>query len=193
MVVSFSVMAHPSREKHFPYLKSKLGEDVPFAICKGKGIWENCKAAWRLHDKRAKYHCVIQDDAIIGKNFKEEAEKVILSKPGRAFSFYFGNRKKFKDMAEQGMRDGGVTMGWVSWGVAVCLPTDKIEPMIAFAERLPERYKRHDDTMIAKYLSSMQIPVFYPMPSLIDHRADEKSLMESDAGGGRHAYRFIGE
>ncbi|MFA5391718.1 MAG: hypothetical protein WC331_09890, partial [Candidatus Omnitrophota bacterium] len=46
--LSVSIMAHPSREDFFPYLRERLG-DVPMAIDRGVGIWENCKNAWRLH------------------------------------------------------------------------------------------------------------------------------------------------
>lgn len=185
-------MAHPKRKRHFPYLREKLG-DVPFSIDGGWGIWENCKRAWALHDPSADYHLVVQDDAIICRNFFEEAEKVMLSKPGYAYSFYFGNRKRLADLSAKALKEGGCEMYWISWGVAICLPTTIIRDLPKFCDRLPLRYRKHDDTMIAKYVNHLRIPVWYPVPSLIDHRADEKSLMSSDPGGGRKAYRFLGE
>lgn len=191
MKISISVMAHPSREKYFNYLKEKLG-DVPFSIDGGWGIWENCKRAWLMFDPNADYHLVIQDDAIIGKNFFKNIRKEIENHSDHAFSFYFGNRKRFEDIAKKAEKNGGISMGWVSWGVAICVPTNQIKKMLEYCDKLPERYKKHDDTMIAKYLESIKMPVWYPMPSLVDHRL-EKSLVESDLNGGRKAYKFIGE
>lgn len=195
MKLSISIMAHESRERYFNYLREKLG-DVPFSIDKigeeNIGIWENCKRSWKLYDKNADYHVVIQDDAIIGNDFINKAIKEIEAHPGNAFSFYFGNRKRFKETAEKADKQNGITMHWLSWGVAICLPVNQIEKMIKYCDKLPERLKKHDDTMIANFLKSIKMPVWYPMPSLVDHR-NEDTLMNSDLEGGRKAYKFIGE
>jgi len=191
MKLSISVMAHPSREKFIPYLKEKLG-DIPVSMDNGIGIWENCKNAWRLHDKTADYHVVIQDDAIIGKDFYNKAIKEISEHPGKAFSFYFGNRKTLEESAKRAEQNNGIEMGWISWGVAICLPIKIIPDMIQYCDKLPLRLKKHDDTMIANFLRYKKITTWYPIPSLVDHRL-EKSLVETDKSKGRKAYKFIGE
>ena len=75
--LSISVMAHPSREKYFGYLKERLG-DIPFAIdTESKGVWENCKRAWKLYDPMADFHLVVQDDAIVCDDFLEKANATL--------------------------------------------------------------------------------------------------------------------
>ena len=191
MKLSISIMMHPTRKKNIPYLKGKLG-DIPIAMDNKNEIWDTCSRAWKLYDKNADYHCVIQDDGIIGNDFYNRAIKEIEAHPNHAFSFYYGNRKEHREVARQGITKGGVKTDWISWGVAICLPTKHIESMIDFCNKLPDGYKKHDDTMIAKYLQSIKMPVWYPLPSLVDHRT-ENTLIDENGAVGRKAYKFIGE
>jgi uncharacterized protein YlaI len=186
MRMSISVMAHPSREKFFPYLKEKLG-DVPFSIDNGMGVWKNCKAAWAMHDPTADFHVVIQDDAIICENFKEIAERTISRNEEYAYGFYFGNRRNLRKAADEGMKRGFIISGWSTWGLALCLPTKIIGEMIKVCDRMEGD---HDDTKIARFLKHKGIKTFFPMPSLIDHRIGEKSLVK-DTAMGRRAWYFI--
>lgn len=182
---------HPSRSKFLPYLKGKLG-DVPVAMDDGHGIWENRKKAMLL-TLDGDYSLVIQDDAIIGKNFYENVEREISAHPDQAYSFYFGNRKNMLDGARRALKNGGINMGWLSWGLAICLPTRIIPDLIKFGDGV-SGYDRHDDTKIAQFLAKIKMNVWYPMPSLVDHRWQEKSLMENSEGvKKRVAFKFIGE
>ncbi len=183
---SLSIMAHPSREKYFRYLKDKLG-NVPFSIDTGFGIWENRKRATLMYDKNAKFHIVLQDDAIIGKNFIKNAEN-ILKDSDMAYSFYFGNRKSFKKIGENGLADGKIVSEWLNWGLAICVPTKIIPEMIDYCDKMKIK---NDDTRIAKFLRKKLIKICYPIPSLIEHRQDEESLVGDVRG--RKAMYFIGE
>lgn len=192
--VSASIMMHPSRTQYRDYLLDKLVDfgKVKISMDRGLGILDTSRRAWEMFDKDSDYHLVIQDDAVIGKNFKENVLKQIEKKPTHAFSFYFGNRKRFYRTARLAAAQGGVEMNWLSWGVAICLPTMIIPEMLEFLGEITGKLENHDDTAIAHYLKKIELPVWYPMPSLVDHR-NEKSLVESDPGGGRRAYKFIGE
>lgn len=187
-------MAHPSRSKFFPYLRKKLGK-VPFAIDKGYGIWENAKKAWGLHKSDSDYHIVIQDDAIIGKDFLKNAKEHLKKYPNHAHCFYYGKRKNEKIMnaAKKGIKNGGVEMDKLNWGVAVCLPKKIIPGMLKFCDSLKILHN-HDDSRISQYLQKISMKIWYPLPSLIDHRWDEKSLMGNCEGvKKRQAFKFIGE
>ncbi len=187
-------MMHPSRTQHKDYLLDKLSDfgNVKISMDNGNGILDTCKRAWEMYDNQANYHLVVQDDAIIGKNFRINVLKQIDKHPDHAFSFYFGNRKRFLETAKKADINGGIEMWWISWGVAICLPTKIIPGLLNFFPTIKGHLTKHDDTVIANYLAKIKMPVWYPMPSLVDHR-DEKSLVESDPGGGRRAYKFIGE
>jgi hypothetical protein len=193
MKIAVSIMAHPKRLKYIPYLIKKLG-DVPIVIDLKNDIWDTRKRAMQICDRSANYVLVIQDDAIIGKDFYKNVEKEIREHPGNAYSFYFGNRKKLLEKAKKAEKQNGILMGWVSWGVAICLPMNIIDDLMQWCDKnIHLRYRKHDDTMIAKYLCAKRINTWYPIPSLVDHRTEERSLVDSQVGGGRRAYKFIGE
>ena len=189
MNISISIMAHPSRKEFFTYLKERLG-DVPISIDEGCGIWENCKQDWRLHDPKADYHIVIQDDAIVCDNFIELATKAITDgkEKGCVTSLFFGKRKLLQDIAEKGIKDGFVIRDMLHWGIAVCLPVNLIEEMISYGNT---KNIDQDDTRISYFLQSKKIKIYYPIPSLIDHRHGE-SLVK-DPGKFRSAYKYIDE
>ena len=185
--LSISIMAHPSREEHFEYLKKELG-DVPFSIDDGCGLWENCKRAWKLHDPESEYHVVIQDDAIICKGFREKAES-ILNLNSIAYSFYWGHRYRhtFRERNESGLKNGFIVDTMPHWGIAICIPTNLISEMIDFCDKLDIK---QDDERIAQFLKSKGIKIYFPIPSLIEHRWWEHSLV-GNVGSARRALKFI--
>lgn len=191
--LSISVMAHPSRKEYFNYLREKLG-DVPFLIDEeSRGTAWNCERAWRAYDPSADYHVVIQDDAIIGKDFKDKAMKLInevINEHGKiAFNFYYGTRAKFREEAAEALKRGYIIKERPHWGVAICLPTCEIENMLKFWNTVSNP---QDDKRISQFLKSRNIPVYFPIPSYIDHRHELTSLV-GDPGTMRKAFNFIGE
>lgn len=191
--MSVSVMAHPSRKEFFEYLKKELGKDTPFVVdYKKQGVWETCKRAWRHHDPHADYHVVIQDDAILCKDFKKKAEEFLTAYTSdtdeRAFSFYFGNRLADLDQAREGKKKGYAIRSVPTWGVAICLPTYMIDSMLSYCDTL--KHIRQDDTRIGRFLRWRGTKVWFPIPSLVDHRTGLDSLV-GDPGKGRQARFFI--
>lgn len=182
-------MAHPSREKFFPHLKQMLGNDVPFSIdFKSAGVWPNCRQAWRLFDPMAEYHVVVQDDAIVCENFLVRAQEVIEKSGGdKAISFYFGKRGNMTEESAAALKRGFALRPSPTWGVAICLRTEWIMSMLEYADKLSNP---QDDYRIAAFLKHKKIATYFPMPSLVDHRQHEKSLV-GDPGTGRCAYSFI--
>lgn len=194
--LSISVMAHESRQEFFPYLAERLG-NPPFSIDKAWpeniGLWANCRRAWMMHDPEAVYHVVIQDDAIVCDNFKERAFDAIYSAIRKAetsrvaLSLYYGRRGNRLREAQLALERGYIMRQALNWGVAIVLPVDEIDRMIRVCDGLATT--KQDDARIGHYLHTEKIPVYYPMPSLIDHRSG-KSLV-GDPGENRHAYKFI--
>ena len=189
--LSISVMAHPSRKEYFDYLRENLG-DIPFLIDEeSMGTAWNCERAWKVYDPSANYHIVIQDDAIICKDFKNKAvkliEEVTKERSKIAFNFYYGTRARFRDEASEAMKRGYIIKERPHWGLAICIPTSEIENMLKFWNTVsnPE-----DDERISQFLKSRNIPVYFPIPSYIDHRHELKSLV-GDPGTMRKAYKFI--
>jgi hypothetical protein len=191
MMLSVSIMAHPQRAGFIDGLREKLGP-VPVSFDEGIGIWENCKRSWRLHPMDSEYHTVIQDDAIVCDHFQSMAVSAIrdarsvTGSDWPALSFFFGKRKMMQEVAKKGLRDGHITKSMLHWGLAVCLPVRLIDEMIAYGDKLKIK---QDDARISKFLLSRKIPVYYPMPSLVDHRIGESLV--GDPGRARNAYAYI--
>lgn len=190
-------MAHPSREEFFPYLKEKLG-DVPFAIdTEGKGEWDTCKRAWMMYDPEAEWHVVIQDDALICKEFVCVAVDVIkrakevLRTDNYACNFYYGYRRSARQEGEDAFKRGYWINKYPKWGVAICIQTKYIKEMVNFGDTDigSPRWGTRDDERIGAFISSKKMPIYFPMPSIVDHRHG-KSLV-GDPGENRGAYKFI--
>ena len=188
MKISIAIMAHPSREKFFPYLREKLG-DIPFSIDEtGIGVWESRKRATLMFDPTADYHLVLQDDAIICENFKELAEKTIGNNGKYVYNFYYGRRRNRVKEAKHGEKKGYVISDKVTWGVAICFPTKLIPEMIKYCDKLTAP---QDDHRIGLFVRHKGIKVYFPIPSLIEHRAEEESLVGNAFSPGRKAAYFI--
>lgn len=156
------------------------------SVDQGCGIAANCANAWSLRNPCADFHFVIQDDAILCNNFRERVSELIHRLHQRqAFSLYMGVRANLS--AEH---EAAAKRGWWSsslrWGVAVGLKSALIPRMLrAFHSyaNVPQ-----DDARIKRFLNSQNIHVYYPLPSLVDHRPGQSLV--GDPGTGRHAYFF---
>ena len=194
-ILSVSVMAHPSRKKYFPYLKERLDGAI-FSIDRERiGVWPNCRRAWLLRDPKALFHVVIQDDAIVCDNFRIRAEKVIsdtfriMGNKHFAISFYHGNKEEFADDARLALKRGYTVRSRPGWGIAICLPTAVIHDLIRECDTFSEP---QDDERITRFLLNRNMEVYFPMPSLIDHRTiDETPSLVGDHGEDRRAFAFI--
>lgn len=190
MIASVSVMAHPKRAHLFAGLRKELG-DVPFAVDHGRGLWDNFKAAWRLHDPTAKYHIVVQDDARLCRSFRARAQgfiKRVAAQRPYGFCFYYGRHRRYLARAKEN-KTGVIYLEEMRWGVAMAMPVCLIEDMIAFGER--ERPKKAVDALLGRFLASRGIRVAYPIPSLVDHHSEEPSLVGNASDIRRVAFRFI--
>lgn len=188
-MMSISIMAHPKRKEWVEELQAQLGGVVPVSYDTGFGIIENCKRAWESHNRHARYHLVLQDDAILCRDFRKRAEAVIghvmASSGGLPISFYAGSRPYLLPRLRKAEKTK-VMFGPLWWGVAVCLPVCHVRPMLRLYSSLSAA---QDDSRIRHYLSRVGLKVWYPIPSLVNHRKG-KSLV-GDPGEARVAYKFI--
>lgn len=180
-------MASKKRESWAKDLSSKLN-NCPIAFDPHPrfnigNIWENCQRAWKLIDKTKKWGLVIQDDAILCKDFLEKVEKHLekADELNCAIQFYVGNTAQYQEQFEQDLHKGYTTRQDLAWGVAIALKTEWIDEMIAFGNSYGGW---QDDIKIKHFLLKKQIPTYFPLPGLIDHRQEEEnpSLVRSKDG-----------
>jgi len=179
----------PTREHLVKKIQNILG-DIPVSYDTGKGIWDNRVKSMLMFDPNCEFHCVLQDDAIPCEDFYNEVDKIVTEQ--KAYSLYFGNRKNMQDIGLKAIENGGVEMDWLSWGVAIVLPTKIIPSLIKYWEGKRSLLK-NDDTRIARYLKEIGMNVYYPIPSLVEHNHLEKSIIDpTGEHKNRKAFKFKG-
>lgn len=168
-------MAHPSRKEWAEDLAKQL--DCPIYWDTDNVIWNTCKGAWTLAPNDSDYHFVIQDDAILCRDFKDKVNGFVedsLAKHGEtAFQLYFGGGRYLKQRKK---REEAIELGYYkqrksAWGVAIGMPTRLIPEMVLFGD---SHYAWQDDTKIKYFLMSQHLHTVFPIPCLVNHRPPEE-------------------
>lgn len=193
LCLSASIMGHPDRGQQIADLLIALGDlNVPISLDaegapsgNADRVWRNARAAWLMHDPQADWHVLIQDDALVCRDLLAGLEAALEHVPGEhaIVSGYLGGGRRvpprWASMAEKADAAGAA---WVRaqklmWGVCIAVPVRYIDEMIRFADR---RAGVPDDMRVAGWVSRTQREVWYPWPSLVDHR-DVPSLTKHHA------------
>jgi hypothetical protein len=174
-------MAHPDREEMVRRLLAALDRPVPVhwdsegpPSGSGDRVWRTARAAWSLADPEADWHVLIQDDAIPCRDLLAGLERALkYVPPDEVVSPYLGTGRNVPRRWEA-MTSAADTAGstWVRsrkvmWGVCLVLPVAAIPEMLVYADR---RAGVPDDMRVAGWAEKTGREVWYPWPSLVDHR-----------------------
>jgi hypothetical protein len=200
MNITVAVMAHPKRKeqaealalqlKKYPFMDVTISYDGVDAHTH-QDEWNNGKRALMAGIDRGEWHCVVQDDAILTPNFYENLEGAIANVPTRSLiSLYTGMPRPLGSRVKRAVakvNDETFLSFWLlMWGVGILLPSGHIKHVIEHCEDRTEPY----DTRIGIAYQRNMLPVYYTMPSLVDHNDDMDSLLDhGKAGGARVAHR----
>lgn len=194
--ISAAIMAHPDRSRFVTELRSKLDRDVPVVWDERNDRWDTGSRAMAVYDPTATHHLVLQDDAVIPHDLLAGLEKALARVPDEAaLCLYFGKVKRSRTSIWRIINRTRADTSWVvtthlNWGVGIVLPTRHIKEMLSWANMRSDI--ANYDIRIGRWLQHNRIPVYYPWPSLVDHR-NSPSLVPGRNGRGRRAYAFIGE
>jgi hypothetical protein len=183
MKISIAIMAHPSRTAQAEALYSEL-QQYPFAAPQiiydqHNDEWTNGKKALQYGVGKGDWHVVIQDDAILTPDFYRNVENAIFAlRQKTLISLYTGTARPMArrvSNAVDSCKDGEwLRLNQLLWGVGIVLPTDHIEPMLEFVENIELQY----DNKIGEFYNLNGLPVYYCIPSLVDHNDDLGSLID---------------
>lgn len=185
--VSVVIMASRKRESWALELSKNLN-NCPIAFdphprFNTGNVWENCIRAWNMQDKSKEWSLVIQDDAILCKDFLNKAQKHFdrASKSQCAIQFYLGNNPQYEEQFKEFQKKGYLIQSELSWGVAIAMKTELIDKMITFGNTYDSW---QDDIKIKYFLINNKIQIYYPIPGLVDHRreSENESLVRSKDG-----------
>lgn len=201
MNITVAVMAHPKRReraealalqlKQYPFMDVSISYDGVDAGSHQEE-WDNGCRALMAGAQRGDWHVVIQDDAILTPNFYENVLGAAVNAPTKSLiSLYTGKPRPMGKRVETAVNkvndETWLTYILLMWGVGIMLPTGHIEHLIEFVADRTEPY----DTRIGIFYQRNMLPVYYTMPSLVDHDDDMDSLLDhGKAGGARVAHRL---
>lgn len=204
MVVTASIMAHESRADMARKLMFDLGksemariilDSITLSIQKGEANREN---EWKngreclLKGVDSDWHVVLQDDAVIGPNFLQNAYGSITQSPEKTLiSFYLGTGTPYPITVETSLRKAHAS-SWLShysllWGVGFAVPGSMIRDIVEFCDGLPEKVEY--DRKIGEYFRNQGKRVLYTNPSIIDH-LDGDTLLGRRKNVIRKAHRY---
>jgi hypothetical protein len=170
-MISYAVMAHPSRGHLVGPLMDRLGVAARVIYDQGKGEWDTGRRALLAYDVEAEWHAVIQDDAILADRFVDALELVTAHAGEHPLGLYCGQVRPMPRVYSRAVAHAEkIGSPWLEhygprWGVAICLPTRFIPALVASADlyRHP-----HYDARVTRFFRMANVWARYPLPSL-DH------------------------
>lgn len=190
MNISITIMGHPKRDANIQALLIQLINmqrfcDVSVTLDSENSEWHTGKRALQAGiGKKSDWHVVIQDDVILTPDFYTNLVGCLNSLPTKTLlSLYTGTARPLAERVAAAVAktpDGGLLrFHQLLWGVGIAIPTDHIEPMLDFVENIALQY----DNRVGEFYCQNNLPVYYCIPSLVDHDDDTDTLL---AGHGRH-------
>lgn len=196
MNITACVMAHPKRRasaealalqlKKYPFMDVSISFDGTDEFSH-QSEWDNGKRALLKGINRGDWHIVVQDDAILCPDFYNNLVGAINAVPSKSIiSLYTGTARPMAKRVQAAV-DKAQYCSWIQfwmllWGVGIAIPSDHIEPMLEFVED-PVYADAQYDNKIGYFYNRNRLPVWYTMPSLVDHDDDMDTLL---GGHGRH-------
>ena len=181
LIYEVVVQAHEKRSHFFPYLRKELGEDTEFYIDRGRdgrggnlGTWGNRKRAYKEAKKNKPWILVIQDDALLCKDFLKKANDFLkkVDKTHKSVQFYNGSIK-LSEKQEEEIKEKGYYEDILIWGVAIAIKTELLTD--EFYQIGDSYYQDADDTKIQYFLKTKKLLTAYPMPCLVQHRSNKQT------------------
>jgi len=199
--LSSAIMAHPARAAFVDELRAGELAGVPVVWDERSDRWDTGRRSMLAFDPAATWHVVVQDDAIVCRDFLAGVELALgACEPSGPVAFYTGRVRPARVFVE-GMVCAADELGrrWLEfegpwWGVAVAVPTAMIPAMVEWGDR-NTKIPNYDRRMAAHF-DLIGATCRYSHPSLVDHRVggENPSLVPGRGNApSRTAFRFIGD
>ena len=145
---------------------------------------------------KAETGLVIQDDAIVCRDFLPTVEKVIAAHPDRITCLFIpgtphGGSRAMLDACARGRQWAELPRQGFVPCVAVIWPRADAETLLVYSDSRPfARGRTADDANVAEWAKITQRTVWMTVPSLVDHPDDVTSLAGQVAMNGRNPARI---
>lgn len=178
MKISIAVMGHPRRINQVNALEQQLAfmpfSSIDYVLDEINEEWHTGKRALQAGMGQGDWHVVIQDDAILTPYFYQNIDSAIKGlRTKTLFSLYTGTSRPLAQRVAAAVnksKDGDWLRHYqLFWGVGIVIPTDHIEPMLDFVKDIDGLQY---DNRIGEFYCRNGLPVYYCIPSLVDHDDD---------------------
>lgn len=182
--ISAAIMAHPSRAILVDDLRSQLDRDVPVVwdederrpgLGGGDRIWAVARQAWIAYDPQADWHVLLQDDALVCRDFMAGLEKALeFVDDGALVSPFLGKgRNVGPRWSTLGRLADAISATWIRsytplWGVCLVASVRCIDEMVAWCD---QQRRMPDDMRVGRWFQSQHRETWYTWPSLVDHHS----------------------
>lgn len=198
--LSAAVMAHPRRQHWIPGLLEELG-DVPVVWDLINHRWDTGRRSLLAHDPGATHHVIVQDDAILCKNFLRHVTRAAAAAGNATLGLYMGQPGlgptawRRERACQEALAKGSP---WIEgegpwWAVAIVVPVPLIKDLVTWGD-LNERSGRpidNFDRRISRWFTMKDVPCRYTLPCLVDHRpVKENPSLIPGRTDDRRAYDF---
>lgn len=171
MRVHIAVVAHVDRIDRGTALAQALGASLHLDDGR-RGAYGNHAAALAYGLARHASHVLtIEDDALPVPDFLALAYEAIARRPNDPIGFYVGKQRPRPHRVEWTVRKAEErSASWLVcnsllWGVATVFPAADIPGLLAYGTSSDKQY----DERVGDYYCSLERPVYYTWPSLVDH------------------------
>lgn len=121
---------------------------------------------------------VIEDDAVLCRDFIARAEAALAERPGEFVHFY--PRRAAAVLAlQRGERWYSTRADWIN-SQAIALPVSRVEDFIRFGDRIPDSNREVGwgaDTRLREFLIDRQLDMHFPLPALVQHGEPSTSFL----------------
>lgn len=195
--LSGAIMAHEKRRLWAEQLSVETG--LPIVWDRISSVWDTASRAWRAHDPEATHHVVIQDDAVLCRDFLPTVERFLQAIPyGTPAVLSVIDYRLHSQERHYTQAVAAGSRIWRSFAsvhaVGMVLPVADIEEALQYGDTFEKML--HDDWRMKAYYQRRGIKFAFPIPSLLQHRhADENPTLlagHDDKYGDRTSSNFIG-
>lgn len=201
--LSVTIMAHVKRSKMIDELLTMFdipAGDVRIAWDQNNNRWDTGRRSWLAHDEVTTHHMVIQDDSLPCTDIVKTVKRALAALPGddamnSVMCLYMGKKRprthyvRVVAKLASDKNASFITIPGVYWGPGIVMPTHMIKDMVSFCDQRKDI--PNYDTRISRWTVARELTVYYPWPSLVEHR-DAGSLVPGRVGTGRTAMRWAG-
>jgi len=193
--LSVGIVSVPKRYNYAKKLKASLEFEgfspVVAMDIEYRGSWVGHKKAMQTITPEATHHLVLEEDAVICKNFKERVYSVIQARPQHIISLFASREQKNKF---EWCRRNGVhwfVNAYGAPGVAVIFPRDLLQDHLSWEIICPQDMP-YEDSRLWGWMEARNLLTWNPVPNLIEHGAPMSSSFGFN-NKGKVSYDFIGD